>query len=314
MMPCPLCESGQAQPCRESHRDAGQTYELHECSRCHAQFWTPLKNPGAEWYEHDERYAGRNADPILTPNVKHKTVLAALSGNPGRVLDVGCGVGNFLALAQSRGWECWGIDFDRDAIEAGKQTFGLTRLSVSDIATFAAEHPDLRFDLITFFDVFEHLDDHNQFLATVQKLLAPGGRVGLSVPYRHGARWLKPHDVPPRHLTRWDEPSLRMILGRYGLVPMLVRKIPAGLYYIILKLRFRYGQWASFGLVRRAQAQGARGGSGGRTSLTARLIHVLAKTKDLLLFGVPALVLWLALLPTDRRYTDIVVVAAFEGK
>jgi len=236
-----------------------------------------------------------------------------VSGEQGRVLDVGCGVGNFLALADKKGWECWGIDFDRDAIEAGKQTFGLKNLSVASLEEFSVAHPDLRFDLVTFFDVFEHVDNHNEFLELVNGMLAPGGKIALSVPYRHGWRWLMPHDLPPRHLTRWDEQSMENILSRHGFQIAYLKRLPASLYFITLKFRFKYGAWTSLGLVRKAKKQAAAAQpSLGRSSpppLRVRALHMLAKMKDFVLFGIPALIVWLVLLSTRKRYTDFYVVA-----
>ncbi len=237
--------------------------------------------------------------------------MAYFRGTPGRVLDVGCGVGNFLALAKEKGWECWGIDFDQDAIEAGKKTFGLEHLEVADLAQFAQVHPGIRFDLITFFDVFEHIDAHREFLLQVRTLLAPGGHIALSVPYRHGWRWLLPHDLPPRHLTRWDEKSLTNILARHDFSIRRVWRLPASLYFLVMKFRFRYGAWTSLGLVRKIKKEGMQAGVGTtpKTSSKVRVISFLAKAKDVLLFGLPALVVWLVLLPTRARYTDLYVVA-----
>jgi len=273
----------------------------------------PFRNPGATWYEHDERYADRNADPILKPNEKHLGVMNFLSGESGKVLDVGCGVGNFLALAHARGWECWGVDFDRDAIEAGKQTFGLEHLSVASLEDFHTSHPDLHFELITFFDVFEHLDNHNEFLELVTKMLTPEGKIALSVPYRHGWRWFMQHDLPPRHLTRWDETSLKNVLSRHDFRIAYLKRLPASLYFITLKFRFNYGEWTSFGLVGKVKKRASVGtplaSSTVRTNLRVRLVQALAKIKDFVLFGLPAGCVWLALLPTRKRYTDFYIVA-----
>lgn len=288
---------------------------MYECQACGGQFWTPFRNPGADWYEHDERYADRNADPILHPNKKHIDIMEALCHRTGRVLDVGCGVGNFLAYARAKGWECWGIDFDADAVRAGKQTFGLACLDVASLSEFAKAHQDLRFDLITFFDVFEHIDNHNEFLTLVSGMLAPGGSIALSVPYRRGWRWLMPHDLPPRHLTRWDERALTNTLARHGFKINFLKRLPANWYYLILKLRFKYGRWASFGVVQKAkqddlakQTPSARA----RPSVRVQLLQLAARTKDTILFGIPALLLWFVLLPTPKRYTDLYVIATLE--
>lgn len=306
---CLLCGSNHAKKLSFSHSDVNVVYDLHECSTCKAHFFTPLRNPGATWYQHDERYADRNRDPILMPNTKHQGVLAAFA-KPGRVLDIGCGVGNFLVYAQSLGWEGWGIDFDEDGIAAGKRVFGLMHLEVADLNAFIAQHPNESFDLVTFFDVFEHIDNHAEFLDQVLRILSPRGSIALSTPYRHGWRWLLPHDLPPRHLTRWDRESLEIILKRHGFKLDRFIRVPASLYFIVMKLRFRYGGWTSIGLVIRSDISENRSHAKGGVTTKQTFVRALARTKDYVLFGLPAVILWTALLCSRRRYTDLYAIAS----
>lgn len=311
---CPLCNLEEVFSARQQHVDSGVSYSLYMCPTCLAWFWWPLKNPGASWYERDERYADRNSDPILEPNEKHVGVIRFLEPLRGSVLDIGCGVGNFLAHAQKKGWKGWGIDFDHDAIEAGRNTFGLENLEVSDLATFAQSHQSLRFELVTFFDVIEHLDDHGTFFKDIERILMPNGYIGLSMPYRHGWRWLMPYDVPPRHLTRWDEQSLEKFLNQNGYEIKYVKRLHASFYYLVMKLRFKYGAWTSIGMVKKIKdttrsSSGIARESEGSVPGRVRMVQALAKAKDMIIFGLPAALLWLVLLTTRKRYTDFYVVA-----
>ncbi len=309
---CPFCQSSETRLLSDTHVDNGVSYTLHECSACHGQYWTPFENPGAAWYERDERYADRNRDPILHANKKHTDIIEYLKDRKGALLDVGCGVGNFLAYAEGHGWKGWGIDFDHDAIAAGKEVLGLQNLEVADLSEFAKRHPNLRFDLITFFDVFEHIDNHIEFLEQVKTLLNPGGYIALSVPYRRAWRWLIPADVPPRHLSRWDVPSLKAVLGLHGFTVRYHNYLPASFYYMVLKFRFRYGNWTSLGLVARAKRDErteAKGEPTPKAASRTRALELAAKAKDIVLFGIPAGIVWLVLLPTKARCTDIYLAA-----
>ena len=302
---CPLCTREVAFTHTETHIDpkSGKEYKLFHCSACTGGFWEPLKNPGGAWYEHDERYADRNKNPILDANWNHRKVLSFLAPRAGSVLDVGCGVGNFLAYAESRGWKGTGIDFDRDAIDAGKKTFGLQNLFVSDIHTFAKANTQKRYDLVTFFDVLEHIDDHAAFMTAVRDFLAAGGHIAISVPYGAHAKFLMPADVPPRHLTRWNEKSITQFLNHFGFHMTYMKRTPASIRFIILKLRFKFGKSVSMGLV---QKTAVKAGSG---SHAVRTVSFLAKVKDTVLFGIPAICIWLYLLPSRRRYIGLYVLA-----
>ena len=313
---CPLCEKTGTILQKETHIDKGTTYTLFECTLCSAQFWNPLKNPGAEWYEHDTKYAQRNVDPILKPNLKHKDTIGYLSNSVGKVLDVGCGVGNFLALAQKKGWDCWGIDFDRDSIVTAKNTFGLDNLEPLDLTTFIQNHSQERFNLVTFFDVFEHIDNHVAFITEVKSVLQPAGYIALSVPYKHSWRFLVPHDWPPRHLTRWDDVSISYFLEANGFTVKKIWKESATWYFLVMKLRWKYGKFVRFGLVKSAKQKAYVKNATQTTSATAptysasiKLMHAVAKAKDVVLFGIPALVVWMVLQFTDKRNTDFYLIA-----
>jgi SAM-dependent methyltransferase len=315
---CPFCSETQS-GLVDHHTDAGINYDLYHCGSCGAEFWEPMRNPGAEWYEHDERYANRNLDPILKPNKKHQDTISFFGEKTGKVLDVGCGIGNFLALAKEKGWDCWGIDFDRDSILTARETFGLENMEAVDLSTFRATHPDERFDLVSFFDVFEHIDNHVEFISQVRSSLKPNGYLALSVPYRHAWRWLIPNDLPPRHLTRWDDKALGNFLKRNGFTVSKVWKLPASWDFLVMKLRWKYGGFARFGLVKAAKqkerqqiAKDDQKAERKGYSNSIKVLHFLAKTKDIVLFGIPAGLLWLVLYFSDKRHTDFYLVAQMD--
>ncbi len=308
---CPLCQGSHLDVRQENYVDpqSRTSYTLYECGACAGQFWWPLKNPGAHWYEHDVRYADRNQDPIREPNWNHKKVISFLKPLTGKVLDVGCGVGNFLAWADKNGWQSTGIDFDQDAIEAGKRMFGLTDLQIADVGEYAKQNLGKQFDLITFFDVLEHVDNHNEFIDHIRGLLKDGGYIAMSMPYRGHAEWLMTGDLPPRHLTRWDRGSLKTFLEARGFEVVYITRRSEGLRYLILKMRFRFGRRTSFGLVRKIKT------STGATTVTEqktsaiRIAEILAKIKDAVLFGLPAIVVWLVMLPSRKRYITLYAIA-----
>jgi len=99
---------------------------------------------------------------------------------PGRLLDIGCGTGLFLAVARRRGWTPTGVDDCVQATEHAREHFGLD-VNTGNFEELAAESA-ARFDVISMWDVIEHARDPIELLAAVRRCLAPGGVVALSTP------------------------------------------------------------------------------------------------------------------------------------
>lgn len=275
-------------------------HSLWECRECHGQFWTPMKNPGAAWYGRDERYSFRNLNPLRSPERNHRQFLKDRAAPGGKLLDIGMGTGNFLFVAEKCGYRGYGIDFDSNAIQSAKDNFGLQNVFALDLDGAQSQFGDGFFDVATMFEVLEHLDRPREFLEKVKAILKPGGFLAVSVPYRRLPDFLKPHDLPPRHLSRWDETSLRNFFELCGLRVMRVKVISITIPYLVTKFHFWFRRWTSLNLVSRASAASSledRRKISGRITYLARL----ARFKDYILFGLPAALLWMLLFLGHRN-------------
>ncbi|MGH0028360.1 MAG: class I SAM-dependent methyltransferase [Myxococcota bacterium] len=97
----------------------------------------------------------------------------------GRLLDIGCGTGLFLAVARRRGWEPFGVDDCAEATEHARSHFGLD-VSDGQFTDFAAD--GIAFDAITMWDIIEHSRDPVGLLEAARGVLAPEGVIGISTP------------------------------------------------------------------------------------------------------------------------------------
>ena len=105
--------------------------------------------------------------------------LERAGSRPGMLLDVGSYMGLFMETAIDRGWQCRGIEPDRDAWSHAVNTLGLNVCrGTLETCTFAPHS----FDAITMLQVLEHLSDPRQTLMKVRELLRPRGALLVEVP------------------------------------------------------------------------------------------------------------------------------------
>ena len=206
-------------------------YELFECRHCGLQFWEPREMPDARWYE--QVYGGRD-EKLLPLEPGHKYFLEdPLAKRTGTLLDIGCGTGNFLKVARDAGYEVTGTELDRNAARFAKGRLGLEKVMELTVSEFVTQHPEDKFDVVTFFEVLEHQAAPLEFLRGVKKCLKPGGQIALSVPNRD--RWLTGPDVldyPPNHFTRWNAAVIKNFLGAQGFEVLSVREQGAGVAHM----------------------------------------------------------------------------------
>jgi SAM-dependent methyltransferase len=149
----------------------------------------------------------------------------------GDILDLGCSSGSFLESLKGDGWKLHGIEMSKYCARVAEVKSG-ARVFVGDIleAPFRPES----FDVITCFDVLEHLYEPRRVMAKVGEWLKPGGIFYVLVPnvdaaearvfgsYWHGLEL-------PRHLFHYSPTSLKFLTKSAGLkaVSVETRRNPA---------------------------------------------------------------------------------------
>ena len=148
-----------------------------------------------------------------------------LTARPGgRLLDVGCGSGDWIMFMRGLGWQVSGNDFDAIAVKTARSR----GLEVECASLEQQNHPAGTFDAVTLSHVIEHVPDPVQTLAECRRILKPGGRLVLFTPnasslshrvFKQDWRGLE----PPRHLHVFSTESMRPLLEHAGFQNISVR-------------------------------------------------------------------------------------------
>lgn len=240
-------------------------FTLRCCRFCGTIFLSPQPNKTALLRYYPEDYAAY--DPGKEPGAMaswslaygvQKQVRAVLKGHlqPGRALDVGCGGGEFLAALQGQGWQVQGTEINASIAGFARRRRGLD-LTNADSACLP--YASGCFDLITFWDVLEHLPDPCLALREAARLARPSARLVASLPNpesleanimgRYWAGWDLPRHLwlfPRQVLTDlmedagWQVDEVRCLRGRHWLLAkgldywLQDKHLPRWLYQLFL--------------------------------------------------------------------------------
>lgn len=174
---------------------------------------------------YDDYYAQQPAVE-RTSRRRLRKIEQVLGVDCGRLLDVGCGPGFFLDVARSAGWMVQGVEISESASRYARDSLNL------DVVNQPIGVPGLPFsgvDLVTMWDVIEHLPDPVGALDAARQSLRPGGGLVLTtgdvesaVARLSGARWHL-YNLP-EHLYFHTEQSVRAIAERAGFRVVAVRR------------------------------------------------------------------------------------------
>jgi 2-polyprenyl-3-methyl-5-hydroxy-6-metoxy-1,4-benzoquinol methylase/O-antigen/teichoic acid export membrane protein len=234
MHTCPICASGSAALLCHGYPgyEQGTRFDIYRCPACDTRFIDRLNlrnelydsiylTPGIAGYDRYARYAVqvlRAKDPLRFLASRepgcYMLYLHLRNKTGGTILDAGCGQGYLVHALRRRGFEAFGVDVSKTAVDTAREKFG-DYFCHSEIEAFAEKHTR-RYDTILAFELIEHLGNPLNCLNLLLRLLAPGGVLLLTTPnrdyYRKDAVWHT--ELPPVH-TIW--------LGQKGVVALAAR-------------------------------------------------------------------------------------------
>jgi SAM-dependent methyltransferase len=193
---------------------SGELFGILRCARCRLGETFPRPINIGNYYG-ETYYGQRHGITADYCDSRRYRILERACGNPGRLLDIGCGEGTFLLAAQHQGWKVIGTEVGSAAAAAAARGIPIAR-SLEE--TNAASG----FDAITMWHTLEHFVDPHAIVAQAGALLRPGGTLIVAVPNAGGlqatlfrSNWL--HLDVPRHLFHFTQEALSHAIERVGL-------------------------------------------------------------------------------------------------
>ena len=254
---CPVCHS-EEQTLFLRVRDhflSGEDFNISHCTACGFRFVTP--RPGADeigrYYQSEEYISHDTGRKNLITRIytiaryfsirgKFRIVKSRLAG--GKILDIGCGTGEFLRYCKSKGFSVTGVEPNEKARSFARDQ---NDIPVSDDLAGVFEK-DETFDCITMWHVLEHVHELDLTLCRIRDMLTPGGTLIVAVPNsnspdaaEYGSFWAA-WDVP-RHIYHFTYDSMVRLMGNYGFKIAGVKPQKLDAYYVsMLSEKYRSGK------------------------------------------------------------------------
>lgn len=244
---CPICDGvNTAHALRVTdHSYTKEKFNLVDCTDCGHRRTAPRP---------DQRQIGRYYDPVTYIShsnagrtlldrvfqlarswaLRKKYALVRSIRTHGKVLDIGCGTGEFLGHLKSRGYLVTGLEPDLGAREQAIINQGITVLpSIKEI-------PGLeQFDIISMFHVLEHMPEPHATMKQLYARLSASGSVIIAVPDRgswdaahYQEKWAA-YDAP-RHLQHFRQQDMKRLFEEHGFDLIQVRRMWMDAFYICL--------------------------------------------------------------------------------
>jgi 2-polyprenyl-3-methyl-5-hydroxy-6-metoxy-1,4-benzoquinol methylase len=194
-------------------------YTLFKCQNCTFEFAYPFLNGTSSFYA----WVTKQKSYYSEIRWEYTKVFELQKNQKGisKLLDVGCGDGNFLDFVKKKDTidlEYYGLDTTQSSIEIcinkGHKAYCM------DIQQYKYKYPNEEFDIITCFHVLEHIANPKDFLSQLISLLKANGELFVATPYSPMSNELAWFDVlnnPPHHMGRWNIKSYMKLANELNL-------------------------------------------------------------------------------------------------
>ena len=227
---CPFCKSSKLENFLNvtDYFLSKEEFSIYSCVDCGLKFTNPRPMDAnlSDYYQSEKYYSHSKKKNGLVPwlyqiikrkNIRTKYQQIVPAKKTGKILDIGCGTGDFLLYCKEKSWKIYGIEPDKGARRIAEALLQQEIFSANE----TNQWDDSTFDIITMWHVLEHVSDLNMQFIELQRLIKKGGKLVLALPNfqsydsvyynEHWAAW----DVP-RHLYHFNKQMISRTASKYG--------------------------------------------------------------------------------------------------
>lgn len=235
---CPICNSLEFNfflSCIDN-TVSRETFKIVQCKSCSFKFTNPRpeeKNLG-KYYKSEDYVSHSNTkkgfinstyQSVRKYTLFKKLQLISRFYRTGKILDIGCGTGEFLNVCKNAKWSAFGIEPDPDARKMAIENYALDVRDETEIKNF----DDASFDVISMWHVLEHVPKLNERVEELKRLIKPKGLIIIAVPNCNSLdakiykeNWAA-YDVP-RHLYHFRPADIDALFKSHGM--KVIRTLP----------------------------------------------------------------------------------------
>jgi 2-polyprenyl-3-methyl-5-hydroxy-6-metoxy-1,4-benzoquinol methylase len=254
---CPVCESSSLSTSftARDHFLTQEYFLIAKCKSCGFLFTNPRPEPSelSRYYQSDEylshsatkkNFLGSIYSLLRNVAIRRKYKLITKFKTKGKILDIGCGSGEFLNYFKHRDWETLGIEPAEKPREFATNKYGLSVFQEDQLNFF--EHQS--FDVITMWHVLEHISTLDERIVQVKKLLKKDGLLIIAIPNsqswdaKHYKEYWAAWDVP-RHLYHFTKLSFSNFANKHDLKIHKTYPMKFDSYYVsLLSEKYKTGK------------------------------------------------------------------------
>lgn len=248
---CPICKSSHTKTVFAAVTDytvSHENFEIVHCENCSHRFTAspPAENVIGKYYQSEDYISHSNTQKGLVNRLYHlvrgymlgqkSSMIQAITGKKtGKLLDIGCGTGAFLATMKTANWEVTGLEPDAGARKQVADLHGITALPSEALFGLAEK----QFDVISMWHVMEHVHRLEEYAQQIHKILKDEGYFVVAVPNYtsldadiYQTQW-GGYDVP-RHLHHFSPASMQYFMEKNGFKVMTHKPLPFDSFYVSL--------------------------------------------------------------------------------